>query len=75
MPSLELGLGLWQGSYQDIERLWLRWYDGDGNWMLTPAEMEAQRVIQERQRAENAEDKIKRLAAKLQELGLNPDEL
>ncbi|MHC5729288.1 MAG: Uma2 family endonuclease, partial [Nostoc sp.] len=27
MPGLELGLGLWQGSYQRIERLWLRWYD------------------------------------------------
>ncbi|MDJ0674836.1 MAG: Uma2 family endonuclease [Calothrix sp. MO_167.B42] len=74
MPTLELGLGLWQGSYQGIERLWLRWYDGDGNWMLTPEETEAQRVIQERQRAENAEDKVKRLAAKLRELGLNPDE-
>ncbi|NER26923.1 MAG: Uma2 family endonuclease [Symploca sp. SIO1C4] len=27
MPCLELGMGLWQGSYQGVERLWLRWYD------------------------------------------------
>jgi Uma2 family endonuclease len=32
MPTLELGLGLWQGTYQGIERLWLRWYDAYGNW-------------------------------------------
>ena len=67
MPSLELGLGLWQGSYQGIERLWLRWYDGDGNWMLTPAEAE-------RQRSQELEVKAERLAAKLRELGINPEE-
>lgn len=38
MPGLELGLGLWQGSYQGIERLWLRWYDASGNWLPTPLE-------------------------------------
>ncbi len=61
MPRLEIGLGLWQGNYKGIERLWLRWYDNNGNWLPTPAE-------QERQRAE-------RFAAKLRELGVNPDEL
>jgi len=61
MPRLEIGLGLWQGIYKGIERLWLRWYDNNNNWLLTPAE-------QERQRAD-------RLAAKLRELGVNPDEL
>ncbi len=64
MPSLKLGLGLWQGTYQGIERLWLRWYDAKGNWISTPAE----EVLQERQRAE-------RLAARLRELGINPDEV
>lgn len=43
MPGLELGLGLWQGSYQGIERLWLRWYDASGNWLPTPLERESQR--------------------------------
>ncbi|MFB2773237.1 Uma2 family endonuclease [Pelatocladus sp. BLCC-F211] len=61
MPTLELGLGLWQGTYQGIDRLWLRWYDVNGNWIATPVE-------QERQRTE-------RLAAKLRELGMNPNEL
>ncbi len=64
MPTLELGLGLWQGIYQGIERLWLRWYDANGNWMPTPGE----EALQERQRAD-------RLAARLRELGINPDEM
>ncbi|WP_375495562.1 Uma2 family endonuclease [uncultured Nostoc sp.] len=61
MPGLELGLGLWQGSYQRIERLWLRWYDASENWLPTPLERESQRA--------------NRLAAQLRELGVNPDEL
>jgi Uma2 family endonuclease len=61
IPELSLGIGLWYGSYQGIERLWLRWYDQDGHWVPTDAEAE-------RQRAE-------RLAAKLRELGVEPDEL
>jgi Uma2 family endonuclease len=61
IPSLELGLGLWQGVYQGVERLWLRWCDAEGNWLLTPSE-------QERQRAE-------RLAARLREAGIDPDEM
>ena len=72
MPGLELGLGLWQGEYQGIERLWLRWYDEQGNWIPTEAERERQQVEleraekaqaqqqaqQERQRAEEAESKL-----------------
>jgi Uma2 family endonuclease len=60
MPSLQLGLGLWQGSYQGIERLWLRWYDAAGNWVPTPLEQESQRA--------------EKLAARLRELGIKPDE-
>ncbi|RAM50380.1 MAG: hypothetical protein C6Y22_17435 [Hapalosiphonaceae cyanobacterium JJU2] len=61
MPTLELGLGLWQGTYQGITRLWLRWYDVNANWLATPVEQEAQRA--------------ELLAAKLRELGINPNEL
>lgn len=61
MPDLELGIGLWSGFYQGSERVWLRWYDAAEDWILTPAE-------QERERAE-------RLAARLREMNINPDEL
>ncbi|MBD2494508.1 Uma2 family endonuclease [Nostoc sp. FACHB-280] len=68
MPSLQLGLGLWQGSYQGIERFWLRWYDADGNWIPTPVEQESQQV-------EKLATKVEKLAAKLRELGIDPNQL
>jgi Uma2 family endonuclease len=52
IPELEIGLGVWQGRYQDAEQPWLRWYDETGNWILTPTELERERTEQERQRAE-----------------------
>jgi hypothetical protein len=45
LPQLELGLGLWWGDYEGITRHWLRWYDAQGNWILTASEREA--VVQE----------------------------
>jgi Uma2 family endonuclease len=52
LEEAQLGLGLWSGSYQGIDRLWLRWYDREGRWILTPAELEQERAEQEKQRAE-----------------------
>ncbi len=69
LPEMELGLGLWQGSYQ-AEGLWLRFYDASGRWILTPSEQlqqarewtewtqeqleyQRQRAEQERERAEH----------------------
>jgi hypothetical protein len=65
----ELGLGLLQGSYSNKDWLRLRWYDRAGNWIPTPNEI----AEQERQRAEAALQKAEHLAAKLQELGVDPD--
>lgn len=48
LPGAKLGLGLWFGSIQGVQRRWLRWYDGEGNWLPTPAE----RAEQERLKAE-----------------------
>ncbi|MBG1270764.1 Uma2 family endonuclease [Nostoc sp. WHI] len=54
LEELNLGLGLWQGSYQQTTGLWLRWYNSVG-WVPTrkeQAEQEHQRAEQEHQRAE-----------------------
>ena len=59
MNDIQLGLGLWQGIYQGIERFWLRWYDAEGNWVLTPEEGERRRV--------------ERLVEQLRSLGVEPD--
>jgi Putative restriction endonuclease len=61
LPEIELGLGIWSGSYQGVKNRWLRWYDRSGNWILTNEEekllarqeaMQANQLAdQERQRA------------------------
>ncbi|MCP4699452.1 MAG: hypothetical protein GY862_21780, partial [Gammaproteobacteria bacterium] len=51
-PKIKLGLGLWEGSYRDMKRLWLRWYDASGAWVPTLAEEANQRADQEKQQAE-----------------------
>ena len=68
LPDAELFIGLWQGTYQGVERLWLRWYDKDGNCLPTLLEREINRANAEAQRAE-------RLAAKLRELGIDPKQV
>jgi Uma2 family endonuclease len=64
MPELKAGLRLWQGEYQGITRKWLRWVDDRGNWIPTPEESLVK-----------AEAKAARLAQRLRELGIDPDEI
>ncbi|MFW5766408.1 MAG: CheR family methyltransferase [Coleofasciculus sp.] len=71
IPPLGLSLGLWQGCYQGIERLWLRWFTSQGDLIPLPQED----AIAANQRATLAEERAERLAARLRELGVNPDEL
>jgi Uma2 family endonuclease len=92
IPELGLSLGLWQGSYEGVERLWLRWLTIEGELIPIPIEeveaaeerameaeeraLEAQeRALADRERATEAEEKVAKLAARLRELGINPDEL
>lgn len=76
IPQLELGLGLWSGEYDGINRLWLRWYDAQGNWILTPTEREAIAQAQleaERQRAEAERVRSQRLEELLRSHGIDPN--
>ena len=58
-PEGGLGLGLWRGRYQGLERCWLRFLDAEGAWVPTPLEREQQRV--------------ERLGAQLKALGIEPE--
>ncbi|MEM9165009.1 MAG: Uma2 family endonuclease [Cyanobacteria bacterium P01_F01_bin.4] len=69
--ELGLGLGIWQGEYQDAEGLWLRWYGSEKVWVPTLAEA----AEQEKQRAEQEKQRADKLAARLREMGLDPDQL
>jgi len=60
--ALDLWLGLWEGRFQNQQTLWPRFYDREGNLILTEAEAE-------RQRADVAEAEIARLKALLAKQG------
>jgi len=64
-------LGLWHGRYQNQTQQWLRWWDTEGNLLLTgweQSQLDRLRIEQEKERAD-------RLAARLQELGVDPNEI
>ncbi|MBD2354130.1 Uma2 family endonuclease [Tolypothrix sp. FACHB-123] len=78
MPEINLSLGLWQGSFRDIERLWLRWFTLAGELIPEPAEEAAaanERAMIAEQEAEEAKRKAAQLAERLRQLGVNPDDL
>ncbi len=62
IASLGVELGIWQGQYQNVTLPWLRWWDSQGNLLLTGDE----RAEQDHQRAE-------RLEAQLRALGIEPE--
>jgi Uma2 family endonuclease len=69
IPQLELYLGIWSGGRLQQTMNWLRWWDNSGNLLLWSSE----EAIQERQRADQEHQRAERLAAKLRELGIDPD--
>jgi Uma2 family endonuclease len=70
-PAFNLSLVLWQGQFEDSEGEWLRWADARGNLILTGKEL----AKVERQRAEHERQRADRLADKLRQLGLDPEQL
>jgi Uma2 family endonuclease len=78
MPELGLSLGLWQGSFREINRLWLRWMTLEGELILTPEEeaiTAQEQAVTAQEQAVTAQERAERLAARLRELGVDPDEL
>jgi hypothetical protein len=78
LDEFGLQVGLWEGSFEGFgSGEWLRWYDEDGNLLLSNEEWQAQinaRLEAEKQRAEQEKQRAERLAEKLRALGINPDE-
>lgn len=54
-------IGVWQGAYQNQIQAWLRWWDLEGNLLLTGSK----RATLAEQRAESAEYRAIRLAEQL----------
>lgn len=71
LEQVGLGLTLWDGEFEGVRTTWLRWCDREGNLLPTGAEQ----AVQERLRAEQAEAKAAKLADRLRELGIDPNEV
>lgn len=70
LPAARLGLslGVFRGTYCDVETEWLRWVDEHGRVVMHPSERadaEAQRAESEAQRAETEARRASELAVKL----------
>jgi len=55
LEELEVGLGIWEGTFEGITSAWLRWCDVEGNWFLTDTEQEQRARLQAQQEAEQAQ--------------------
>ena len=86
LTTIGVGLTLWEGPFEEtISRQWLRWCDPQGEILPTGAEgkaieqqradSERQRADSEQQRADSEQQRAERLAEKLRQLGIDPNEV
>lgn len=78
LETVGLGLKVWEGEFEAVQGIWLRWCDR--NQQLIPTGAEAAAIAQqqaqlERQKAELEKQKAARLAERLRELGIDPDQI
>jgi Uma2 family endonuclease len=84
IAPLGIELGIWEGKYRDMELPWLRVWDSATGKMIHLSEERAEAAEaliddarkmrdEETERAEDARKRADRLAAKLRELGVDPD--
>ncbi len=82
MPSIGLGITLWNGSFEGHKDQWLRWTDLNGNLIETGAERagheqqradaEQQRADMEGKRADTERQRVELLTEQLKRLGVEP---
>jgi Uma2 family endonuclease len=85
IAPLGIELGIWEGTYKNFHLPWLRAWDSNGQFLLADseradeerrrAEDAVRRADEENRRAEEEKHRADRFAARLRELGVNPDEL
>lgn len=69
IPEMQLSLGVWQGTRDNRDGYWLRWWDQQGDLLLWGTE----KVEQEGQRAEAERQRAERFAAQLRAAGIEPE--
>ncbi|MBD2441436.1 Uma2 family endonuclease [Nostoc sp. FACHB-110] len=71
MPEVNLGIGRERGTYQGMTREWLYWYDENGRRYPTPEELANAR----QQQLAETQNQLQELLAKLQQKGIDPNNL
>jgi Uma2 family endonuclease len=69
VPEMNLFLGVWQGSRENRNSYWLRWWNENDELLLWGSEL----VTAERQRAEAESQRAERLAQQLRAAGIEPE--
>lgn len=72
---MKLGLGVWQGTFERITRTWLRWYDEQGDWVLTDTEQERQEKELALERAAQVETQLRQVALNLLQTGMSTSQV
>ena len=78
IPTLGVELGIWQGQYQNLELPWLRWWDEQGNLLLTGWEKNKQTELQLEQaelQLEQERQRAEKMADLLRSQGINPEDI
>lgn len=85
LETVGLGLKVWEGEFEAVEETWLRWCDRDQQLVPTgaeaaaiaqqAAESERQKAELEQQKAELERQRAVRLAERLREMGVDPDQI
>ncbi|NEO93908.1 MAG: Uma2 family endonuclease [Moorea sp. SIO3G5] len=78
IPEIGLGIGTAEGTYLDWKREWLYWYDQNARRYPSQEEktqQAEQSANQAQQRANQAQQELEALKARLQQMGINPDQL
>ncbi|WP_017306926.1 Uma2 family endonuclease [Spirulina subsalsa] len=70
IEPMGLFIGVWQGTRENFNAYWLRWWDERGELLLWGAEQ----IEQERERAQQERERAERLAARLRALGVDLEE-
>ena len=55
IPELEIGLAIWQGSFEGMPQAWLRWCDANGMVLPTDTEAALQREAEAQRQRDQAE--------------------
>ncbi|NEO30572.1 MAG: Uma2 family endonuclease [Symploca sp. SIO3C6] len=75
LADLEIGLGIWEGVFENVPGYWLRWCDCIGNWLLTDTEQSEQEAVQERLAKEQAQAQLMQAARNLLETGMEIEQV